>query len=68
MKRVVGQTVKMVISLSLAVALMIVGGLGGVETGHASASVSGVPQVVGMTDDFSAESIFLLSWLWKKAE
>lgn len=52
MKRVVGQAVKMVISLSLAVMLMISGGLGGVETGYAFNSISGVPQVSGMTTDF----------------
>lgn len=52
MKRVVGQAVKMVISLSLAVMLMISGGLGGVETGYAFNSISGVPQVSGTSGDF----------------
>lgn len=52
MKRVVRQAAKMVISLSLAVMLMISGGLGGVETGYAFTSISGVPQISGMPDDF----------------
>ena len=52
MRRVVRQAAKMVISLSLAVMLMISGGLGGVETGYAFTSISGVPQVSGMPDDF----------------
>lgn len=52
MKRVVRQTAKMVISLSLAVMLLISGGLGGIETGYAFTSISGVPQVSGMPADF----------------
>lgn len=51
MKKVVERAVKMVISLSMAIVIMIVGGLGVGETVYAYTSVSGVPKVAGITDD-----------------